>query len=674
MRKLRMRFEVSIKMVFVPLFIFLFFPLKVEANLLNEAESYLQKLRKITFLKDRKSSLERPKQCIYKEDLQGEVDDHGKTSQNLLLQFKEMTELLKKEECREAGKSTFLKIEKDLDEMRKIQEKFMKDSKMTTAKKGLTDFSGARWDPALGNKVLENWGKLTQVPACKDRFKARKVLGYMTNFTTNLLFTGMLVPGRIGQVSAYYNLALGSTMKLFRMILESYTDYVDPVQREAFLKMNCAFFEYENILDREGFFSIHSLEQKNELLKIEKTYLPKLQDYIDKIKKPMNKHQEKFFIKNYGEVNFSIFNFFQDIKPIVKTKGRGNRLKPRIKGPFITKIWNSYDYIVLKKNWEKAKLDYEMKSAFPYFIIVFKNNFKGYNDHKSFVSKMMRDNKEWNKVLDSYFDGLTPLVEHYDSMGKKSLTSFQKTQEYLLLQKIIRYRDVFYHRIKVLNNIVKGELGFLEYDDGRTDRWRIVDEYKTFEKNIFGKEGKKFISNINYSAQKSIKLIKKQYKIIVDQYEYKKEFTKNLSNEDKMKAYCSDINYYVDSYDDYNTIVRQGHDFIKINSRYFARSDHKKKWTRYFQRKAWQERYLHKNYFSLLKAEELRKEVQKWKEENKDKLEDFPKALMKKLKEKKNTFSKRTLGRHILNREIHSINLKDIIEIKEKHCKQSTAQ
>ena len=78
--------------------------------------------------------------------------------------------------------------------------------------------------------------------------------------------------------------------------------------------------------------------------------------------------------------------------------------------------------------------------------------------------------------------------------------------------------------------------------------------------------------------------------------------------------------------------------------------------------------------FSLLKAEELRKEVQKWKEENKDKVEDFPKALMKKLKEKKNSFSKRTLGRHILNREIHTINLKDIIEIKEKHCKQSAVQ
>ncbi len=100
MRKLRMYSGVNAKMVLVSLF--LFFPLKVEANLLNEAESYLQKMRKITFLKDRKSSLERPKQCVYKEDLEGEVDDHGKTSQNLLLQFKEMTELLKKEECREA--------------------------------------------------------------------------------------------------------------------------------------------------------------------------------------------------------------------------------------------------------------------------------------------------------------------------------------------------------------------------------------------------------------------------------------------------------------------------------------------------------------------------------------------------------------------------------------------
>ena len=120
MRKLGMYSGVNAKMVLVSLFIFLFFPTKAAANFLNEAESYLQKMRKITFLKDRKSSLERPKQCVYKEDLEGEVDDHGKISQNLLLQFKEMTDLLKKEECREAGKSIFLKIEKSQIKTKKI--------------------------------------------------------------------------------------------------------------------------------------------------------------------------------------------------------------------------------------------------------------------------------------------------------------------------------------------------------------------------------------------------------------------------------------------------------------------------------------------------------------------------------------------------------------------------
>ena len=669
MRTLRFFSRPNTKMILVVFLVFLFFPLKLEANILNEAEGYLNKLKRMTFLKDRKSSLERPKQCVYKEELEEEVQDHGKTSQNLLLQFKEVTELLKKEECREVGKSIFLKIEKDLSDMRESQEKFMKDGEMKTDKKGLTDFSGARWDPVLGNKVLENWGKLTQVPACEDRFRARKVLGYITNFTTNLLFTGMLVPGRVGQVSAYYGLALGSTMKLFRMILESYTDYVDPVQREAFLKMNCAFFEYENILDREGFFSIHSREQKSELLEIERDHLPKLQNYIDKIKEPMNKHQKEFFIKNYGDVNFSIFSFFDDIKPIVKTKGRGKRLKPRTKGPLVTKIWDSYDYIVLKKNWEKAKLDYEMKSALPYFIIVFKNNFKPYKDHNSFVSKMMRDNKEWNKVLDYYFDGLTPLVEHYDNMGQKSLEAFKKTREYLLLQKLIRYRDVFYHRIKVLNNIVKGDFGFSEHDEGRTDRWRIEDEYKAFEKSIYGKEGKKFISNINYSAQKSIKVIKKQYKLITKNQKKFGSFDK-----EKIKSFCSDITYYIDSYEDFNTVVRQGYDFVKINARYFARDAYKKNWKRFFQRRAWQEKYLHNNYFSLLESEKLRKEVKKWKKENSETLADFPEKLMKKLKEKKNSFNKRKLGRHMLNREIHNINLKDIVEIKEKHCKQSRTQ
>ena len=68
----------------------------------------------------------------------------------------------------------------------------------------------------------------------------------------------------------------------------------------------------------------------------------------------------------------------------------------------------------------------------------------------------------------------------------------------------------------------------------------------------------------------------------------------------------------------------------------------------------------------------LRKEVEKWKKENSETLADFPEKLMKKLKEKKNSFNKRKLGRHILNREIHNINLKDIIEIKDRVKTQYT--
>ena len=166
----------------------------------------------------------------------------------------------------------------------------------------------------------------------------------------------------------YYGLALGSTMKLFRMILESYSSYVEPVQREAYLKLNCAFFEYENILDREGFFSIHSVAQKKEIDKILGVYLPKLQNYIDQIKAPLKKHQSEYFIKNYGETNFSIFSFFEKVKPIVKTTGRG-AVKPRVRGPLASIIWESYDYIVLKKSWEKAKFEREIKDAFP--IILF---------------------------------------------------------------------------------------------------------------------------------------------------------------------------------------------------------------------------------------------------------------------------------------------------------------
>ena len=178
------------KKYFISLFLFLSC-LGVKASILDESEAYLKKLQSLTFLKDRKSSLERPRQCAYEEDLKEEAEVSGKKVQNLLSQFEEVTKLLKKEECSKAGKSVFIKIEKDLSEMRTAQEKFMKDTKMKTDKKGLTDFSGAKWDTVLGNKVLDNWGKLTKVPECGPRFKKREILGKITNFTTNILFTGM---------------------------------------------------------------------------------------------------------------------------------------------------------------------------------------------------------------------------------------------------------------------------------------------------------------------------------------------------------------------------------------------------------------------------------------------------------------------------------------------------
>ena len=72
---------------------------------------------------------------------------------------------------------------------------------------------------------------------------------------------------------------------------------------------------------------------------------------------------------------------------------------------------------------------------------------------------MIRDNNKWNTFLDYYFEGLGPLVDHYDSMGKKSLTGFQKTRV-SASQKLILFRDVFHHRVKVLNNIEEGSLAF----------------------------------------------------------------------------------------------------------------------------------------------------------------------------------------------------------------------
>ena len=67
----------------------------------------------------------------------------------------------------------------------------------------------------------------------------------------------------------------------------------------------------------------------------------------------------------------------------------------------------------------------------------------------------------------------------------------------------------------------------------------------------------------------------------------------------------------------------------------------------------------------------MKEEIEKWKKENeKDGVVDKEDLLVQ-LKERKNKLSKKTLGRHVLNREIHNIQLEKVISIKEKHCLRS---
>jgi len=48
------------------------------------------------------------------------------------------------------------------------------------------------------------------------------------------------------------------------------------------------------------------------------------------------------------------------------------------------------------------------------------------------------------------------------------------------------------------------------------------------------------------------------------------------------RGHCADISYYIETYDDFNTLIRQGDDFIKIKARYFSRDARKRNWKRFF--------------------------------------------------------------------------------------------
>ena len=71
----------NLKKAFLFFFVFSIF-MEAKAGLLNEAENYLKMLKKMSFLKERKSSLERPTQCVYKEELEEEKKEKGSSGQN----------------------------------------------------------------------------------------------------------------------------------------------------------------------------------------------------------------------------------------------------------------------------------------------------------------------------------------------------------------------------------------------------------------------------------------------------------------------------------------------------------------------------------------------------------------------------------------------------------------
>jgi hypothetical protein len=358
-------------------------------------------------------------------------------------------------------------------------------------------------------QILGSLNIITSNNSCFYNIRSRGALPVISDIVMSLSQLGLLIPSTSGATVAAGGYLAGSGMKIINELVKKKFNWNRPEDRRAFIQLNCAFFDNRRVMEEIGLFNPQTNSFKDQLLfdlKKEKLQLIKIQKFHEQ-------ELKKLELTLGAELSSIPTSKEQGLNPILKQKLDELSIQLATKPADYSSKWRQVSQLALllpdlRTMLSNLKIDGPQQNSVEILL----------NNIEVMKEDLKKDGKAWTCTIDEFeFKYRGPLMAFIpqisEVVGKQLSVSetiataedkeFAKRLSHIRSDlKVSRYSNWAASQrlisVEAKINSLEGSENdtiFSQDDEGNSDAVDLLENYRTLQKSILGKEGKGYLDN-----------------------------------------------------------------------------------------------------------------------------------------------------------------------------------
>lgn len=463
---------------------------------------------------------------------------------------------------------------------------------------GLSEATPTQVNGVAINSVFNNLNTLFFQNSCE--LSDRNILEKGADFAQSFSQIGLLIPNGNGLVVAGGGLALSGILRLINNLFTKKFDFENNTERQAFIKLNCAFYDIRRDIEKSGLTEVALPEHHEDLQKLKgllDTIEAKRKQNIENNKKILEvlEAEKAAFIKQTGgpleSLEKSAAAGLDIVKQKVADSENGQVPAETVKRQVLMELIKIKDSLLadLKAYFDmglspaaildldlKAELEkLDMNSAQDEFMKLYKMEPAQFNS--SYRAALLFHFERIQEDIKTLKSGLAAKWEKEAKVGEQTVTDYRKALAKKLEeeQKGLKETENELGPIETrLKRIVGADTGFTRADDGTENKTAILSSYDEIANQVYGKWGYEFLKYTTKTADKEAESFNRKFNdFAADHLKVSEGRYVIPSAEDKGELRvlfaCQDAKPYLRRYQSADSLIQQAYDFVVTNKELF---------------------------------------------------------------------------------------------------------
>lgn len=454
------------------------------------------------------------------------------------------------------------------------------------------------------NSIFNNLNTLFFQNSCE--LNDQNLLERGADFAQNFSQIGLLIPNGNGLVVAGGGLALSGILRLISKLFTKKFNFENNSERQAFIKLNCAFYDIRRDIEKSGLTEValpehhEDLEELKGLLKAIEAKRKANLESMKKIEETLDKEKSAFIAQTGGPLKSlegSAAKGLEIVKEKVADQEEGQIPAETVKRQMLMELIKIKDSVLadlkayfdmglspaaildldLRKELEKLDMSSSSEEFTKLYTMAPEKFNASYRAALLFhFERILTDIKALKSNLGSKWEKET-------KVGDLNIVDYRKSLAKRLEEKSKGLDEVQKELSPIqtrLGRIVGADTGFTRTDDGTENKTAILSSYDEIANQVYGKWGYEFLKYTTKTADKETEAFKDKFnQFASDHLKVEDRLyvipTPQEKGELRVLFACQDAKPYLRRYQSADSLTQQAYDFVVTNKELFH-SDHGK--------------------------------------------------------------------------------------------------